>query len=108
MNPAIKNDSEKGIALLFTLGILAVLLVLALCFATTSITERKAAANNASLSFARMLAESGVQRAIAALRFYDASSPTAAYDKMYSHETSDVALNIKTFDWLWKLGTNEK
>lgn len=107
-NMKIPVNDEKGIALLFTLGILAVLLVLALCFATTSITERKAAANNASLSFAKMLADSGAQRAIAALRFYDISSSTAAYDKMFSHETSDVANNNSTFDWLWKLGTTEK
>lgn len=100
---------EKGIALLFTLGILAVLLVLALCFATTSITERKAASNNASLSLARMLAESGVQRAIAALRYYSASYPTAAYDIMYSHEESESeTANNRTFDWLWKLETTQK
>lgn len=111
MNLHIRKN-EKGIALLFTLGILSVLLVLALAFATTSITERKAAANNAELTSARLLAESGVQRAIAALRYYDSNWPTAAYDKIVSREkddgfTSEVAypLNRETFDYLWRLET---
>jgi len=106
----IKN--EKGIALLFTLGILSVLLILALAFATTSITERKAAGNNAELTASRLLAESAVQRAIAALRYYDANWPTAAYDKIVSREKNDAftseptrPLNTETFDYLWRLET---
>jgi hypothetical protein len=110
MNSHIRKN-EKGIALLFTLGILSVLLVIALAFATSSITERKAAANNAELTSARLLAESAIQRAIAALRYYDASDPTAAPDVMFSQCPSGAdtffTQNDKTFDTLWRLATEE-
>jgi Flp pilus assembly protein TadG len=109
MNLRTRKD-EKGIALLFTLGMLAVLLVIALAFATTSITERKAAANNAEVTSARLLAESAVQRAISGLRYSDALTPTAAYDKMFSHEPSATSSepylkNKESFDTLWRLTT---
>ncbi|HCE44842.1 MAG TPA: hypothetical protein DET40_14980 [Lentisphaeria bacterium] len=104
--------NEKGIALLFTLGILSVLLVIALSFATTAITERKAAANNNDLTVARMLAESAVNRAIGAMKYSTILAPTADYDGIISHYESaaadladDPVKNRETFDFLWKLGT---
>ncbi|HBC85410.1 MAG TPA: hypothetical protein DCZ94_00495 [Lentisphaeria bacterium] len=105
-------SDEKGIALLFTLGILSVLLVIALSFATTSITERKAAANNNDLTVARMLAESAVNRAIGAMKYYTLYAPGADYDNIISHYESvaadsagDPVLNRETFDFLWRLDT---
>ena len=95
---------EKGIALLFTLGILSVLLVIALGFATTSITERRAASNNNDLTAARMLAESAVNRAIGAMRFYADSG--YQFDDIISHDISSTPpQNQQTFDMLYKLNT---
>ncbi len=54
--------NEQGIAILLTLGIISLLLILALSFASTTTIERKAAQNNTYQIIARLLAESGVQR----------------------------------------------
>ncbi|MFA6293677.1 MAG: hypothetical protein WC637_17955, partial [Victivallales bacterium] len=94
---------EKGIALLFTLGILAALLIIALGFATTSITERRAAGNNNDLSVARMLAESAVNRAVGAMRFYSEYGSGSEFDDVKSHD--ETTANKETFDFLWKLDT---
>ncbi len=94
---------EKGIALLFTLGILAVLLVIALGFATTSITERKAAGNNNDLSVAGMLAESALNRAVGAMRFYSEYGGGSEFDDVKSHD--ETSANMRAFDFLWKLNT---
>jgi hypothetical protein len=59
---------QRGIALMMTLGVLALLLIMALAFAYTTRTERLAASVNTDLIRARLLAESGVERAIAFLR----------------------------------------
>ena len=59
---------EKGIALLMTLGILSLLLILAMSFAFTARTERMASGVNADMIRARLLCESGLERAIGFLR----------------------------------------
>ena len=53
---------EKGIALIFTLMILALLLILALGFALNSMFEQKAAYNSASKSFSGFLAQTQMQK----------------------------------------------
>jgi hypothetical protein len=97
------ND-EKGIALLFTLGVLSVLLIIALGFATTSITERKAAGNSNDLAVARMLAESAVNRAVGAMRFRAEYGTGTEFDDIKSHD--ETSTNLRTFDFLWKLNTD--
>ena len=59
-----RRKAESGITLLLTLGVLAVLLMMMLSFAITARTERRAAAVNANVIRARMLAESALDRAI--------------------------------------------
>jgi Tfp pilus assembly protein PilX len=53
---------EKGIALVFSLMILALLLILALGFALNSMFDQKAAYNSASKSFAGFLAQTQMQQ----------------------------------------------
>ena len=65
----VRKD-EKGIALLFTLGILSLLLVMVLSFASNSILERKAAFNNNNRTQARLIAKSALNRAIMAVEYY--------------------------------------
>lgn len=56
------KSKEKGIALIFTLMILALLLILALGFALNSMFDQKAAYNSASKSFAGFLAQTQMQK----------------------------------------------
>lgn len=53
---------QKGVALLFALGILGLLLVMALGFATNSIFDQLIASNNGNSSAARTIAQSGLER----------------------------------------------
>jgi len=76
-----------------------------LSFATTSLTERKAAANNNDLTVARILAESAVNRAIGAMRFYSEFGSGSEFDDVKSHNEDAADPNRQTFDFLWKLGT---
>ncbi|HCE44481.1 MAG TPA: hypothetical protein DET40_13110 [Lentisphaeria bacterium] len=98
-----KSKNEEGIALLFTLGMLALLLVMAMAFASTARLGKKAATNNAELTSARYLAESALQRAMGAMRFYRETGGSQ-YDNMISHDVSG-SVNQKTFDWLYNLET---
>ena len=61
----LKTDkNEKGIAILLSLGLLSLLAVLALTFATTATINKKVAKNNNDLSNARILVKSIINRAI--------------------------------------------
>ena len=86
---------QRGIALLLTLGVLSLLLVLAMSFAYSSRTERMAAGNNADLIKARLLAESGMERAMAALRL--ASTATSSPIPISTEETLYPGNNAKFF-----------
>jgi hypothetical protein len=103
MNRLIKmiksaRQSEKGIALMFTLGVLGLLMVLALAFAATSIVERKAAANSNNRTFSRLLGQSALRRVVAGLDNDFSNSD------IISHTASGED-NEGTFDWLHELET---
>ena len=68
------NKEEKGIALILTLGVLAIIIVLAMGFVASSITSQKAAVYENNATTARLLADSAIQRAIGAMRFYSSMS----------------------------------
>ncbi len=96
----IKKTDEKGIALLFTLGVLSLLLVLAVAFATTSMSSRKMAANNGDVSSARMLANGALQKAMSIMRLYSAHG--FPIDGVVSHvENADASY----YDFLWRMET---
>ncbi len=105
------RKNEHGIALLFTLGLLALLLVMAMAFASIAIMQRRTATNNAELTSARLLAESALQRVLGAMRFYRETGGTQ-YDDIISHDTTSnnpditpATANQKTFDWAYMLDT---
>ena len=66
--PRPNRKRERGIALLLTLGILSLLLVLAMGFAYNSRTNLIASEINADMVRARLLCESGLERALAYVR----------------------------------------
>ena len=82
---------------------LSLLLVMAMAFASMSIMSRKTASNNADLTLARILAQSTVQRALGAMRFYRETGGSQ-YDNIISHDASG-GVNQKTYDWLYNLDT---
>ncbi len=102
--------SEKGVALIFTLGILGLLIVLALGFASTAITERKSASNSNSGTTAEYIAQSGLARVLGALNYYSgAASGFTSIDfvsKCTGVMASNVYNNSNQYDWLWKLNGN--
>ena len=68
------NPREEGMALLFALGFLAMLLILGLGFVTTSLLSQKLAANNATRAQSRMLARSAAARAAMYIMLYNDQS----------------------------------
>jgi hypothetical protein len=94
MKRSKSTTRQRGIALMMTLGVLALLLIMALAFAYTTRTERLAAGVNTDLIRARLLAESGVERAIAFLREQYAANPapgTQFYVPVLGPLTSEAA-----------------
>ncbi|MBN2450508.1 MAG: hypothetical protein JXR77_08960 [Lentisphaeria bacterium] len=73
---APQNRSQRGVALMMTLGVLALLLIMAMSFAYTSKTDRMAAGINADLLQARLMCESGLSRVIAAMKYSYAGAPS--------------------------------
>ena len=89
------KSKQKGIALLFALAMLSLLLIMAIGFATSAIFEQKAAANSASTTNARVFAQSAMNRVVALLNVYGDSiqyshDPTNTTD-MLSHLTTAVS-----------------
>jgi len=64
------NTSQRGVALLFALGILAVLMVLGLAFVSNALIAQKISVNNSNRSQAEVLAQSAINRILASTKFY--------------------------------------
>lgn len=69
-NQTDKRIRERGIALLFALGILSLLMILGLAFVTNSVISRKVAYNNSSRSQAKVLALGAINRVAGAVMLY--------------------------------------
>ncbi len=102
-----KIRNQRGVALVFTLGILGLLTVMALGFASTAMLNQKIAANSAGVSSARMLAQIGVQRALTAVALHTANGDegeAVSVSDIFSREDDDSE-NKDTCDFIWKLTT---
>lgn len=64
------HKNESGVALLFALGILSLLLVLGLAFASNALLAQKVASNNSNRSQAKLLAQSAISRIATAIMYY--------------------------------------
>lgn len=64
----LQQARRRGVALILTLGILSLLLLMAMSFAFDARTGRQVAVNNASLTLARLLLNSGIQRGVSVIR----------------------------------------
>lgn len=93
-----KKKWQQGVALLFALGILGLLLVMALGFATNSIFDQMIASNNSSTTSAKVIADSGLERVRTMLQYYSDNMARlqAPYDFRssgilgYSHSPDDT------------------
>lgn len=97
----VHSHGERGVALFFALGILAVLIVIVLVFADRARTDLKNSSAYASNGQARSLAESALSRALLQLQ-----KKNADVFYFYSNVVNDT-VNANTVDWLWKIGTEE-
>ena len=87
--------SQKGIAIVFVLGILGLLTVIGLGFASSALLDRKISNNVTNTESAKLLAKSGFERVLALLKV------GALPDRIVSRNGTDG----KDHDWLWKLNT---
>lgn len=97
----VHSHGERGVALFFALGILAVLIVIVLVFSDRARTDLKISGAYANSGQAKHLAESALSRALIQLQ-----KNAAGNFYFYSSAISDAA-NADTVDWLWKIGTDE-
>ena len=80
---------EKGIALIFTLIILSLLLILALGFALNSMFDQKAARNAANASFAAFLAQTQLKQVLSLIKNDEANLESSQF---YSHDSGSPAV----------------
>lgn len=105
---ARKLRQNRGIAILCALGVLSVILVIVMLFASKAKVESNVASIHLENQSARTLAKSLVPRIMLTLN----KSPDIQDQILYSsiHDESDDNLikdhrnkNLYTFDWIWKL-----
>ena len=86
------KQKQSGIALIFALAMLSLLLIMAVGFATSAIFEQKAASNSANTTNAKVMAQSALNRVLALLNVYGDSI-------QYSHgatSTKDMLSRLTT------------
>ena len=93
--------SQRGMALLFTLGILSIILVIVMIFVSYSRSEQKTAAAYSNSAGAKFIAVTGLQHAMAALT----GSGDVNYLVSKTLNTSNTFENAGDYDWIWKLET---
>lgn len=106
----IYSSKEKGVALLFSLGILGLMTVLALTFASVSMTNKTIAENSIHKLFAKNYAKSLVDRIrFASAEYINPASPTDSYTiKPQNLHRFFSSGPDKHFDHLWRLGLSGK
>ena len=96
---------QRGVALMFVLGILAVLLVIALLFAMQSTLNQKVALAGTHLQEAKFLAKSGLERALISV---NASTMIPQIVSRGIDVNGDpVDSDEQTYDWIWKIETGD-
>ena len=111
----INLKKEKGVAIVFALGMISLLFVLALGFSTNAILNRKTANNNNTYKTSQIIALSGLQRVIAAMQF-NCTDVTKNFANVISHQGEDyenleelLATNIEGLDYYsWPETYNSK
>ena len=92
-NQTDKRIRERGIALLFALGILSLLMILGLAFVTNSVISRKVAYNNSSRSQAKVLALGAINRVAGAVMLYQYNLGNSRKTNDGSTGTDDIIVS---------------
>ena len=87
------NSEERGIATILTVGILALLAALAIGFVSEAILLEKVSKNSLNLERSRLLAQSMVQRTLAAAEYYNEITSSALIN---FHSTVDTITDTDT------------
>jgi type II secretory pathway pseudopilin PulG len=95
-----KYINEKGVALLFAIGILALLMVLALAFVTNAVLGQKIASNVNNRTQATLLARSAYSRLMASLASYNLQYNSTPEDFSFLHSYDNSVT--------WQDGESEK
>ena len=70
LNRLRRHSSERGAALLFAIGLLALMIMLCVSFSMESLQSQKMASNNSSRSAAKVLAQSAIRNISSAVLYY--------------------------------------
>ena len=89
------TEHQKGVALLFALGILSLILVMGLAFLGNSLISQKIAFNSQESSVSRFLARSAVDRALAHLTLFNLIQ-ARDHATFYASDASSVFSRIST------------
>ena len=89
------TEHQKGVALLFALGILSLILVMGLAFLGNSLISQKIAFNSQESSVSRFLARSAVDRALAHLTLFNLIQ-ARDHATFYAADASSVFSRIST------------
>ena len=103
-----KIKKQRGVAVIFTLGILGLLTVMALGFASTALLNNSLSKNVMNIAYARGLAKNlALTQAmyIISQKEIDSNGGSMDYRKVYSWGTDGNSANNK--DFLWKLDHTE-
>ena len=99
MNYSKQKNNQDGVALLFALGLLSLLLVIGLGFFTSTSISAKIANNNRNRSQAKTLSQAAISRVLIALMQYqhDTFTSTPSYlprdfSEVYSHEVGTTEI----------------
>jgi len=90
LNLQLAKKNEKGIALLFTLIMLSLLLMLAMSFALDSMFEQKAAYNSASSSSSGLMGQAQLKQVLLLMK--EGQATFDANGMLYSHTTTTPAI----------------
>ncbi len=100
------GKGEKGIAILFALGILSVIIITVMIFAQKAATDRKVASALSTESTARMLAKSAIDRAMIQMKKQELFYSEFFSAKLASNEDASSSSD-GDFDWLWKMESTD-
>ena len=89
MNKKLHRNNERGVALLFALGLLALMILLCVSFSMESLQSQKAAANNGHRSAAKVLGMSAANHAAMMIMQYQYQQRIALENNSALSDTID-------------------
>ena len=102
MRKTSAGKRQKGIALLFTLSILVILMSVVLLFSMRTTTSAKISVANTNLQRAQLMARSGLDQAIMAVNM--SSKIPYVVSRGVDPTTGGTAVEAtQTYDWIWKI-----